>query len=192
MKSFLQTAGTLLLGCALLPKWSGSLLAAGQTPLNEGQRFYIEKIRPILSQKCYKCHTDQPNSRFRVDSREAILEGGKRGPAIVPGDPDHSLLIQAVRQTGELKMPKDGRLEEQEIADLVAWVKMGAPWPADGATTARGKVHGRITDEDRAFWCFQPVRPQAVPGGDDPGWARNPIDRFVLQKLHAAGFTPAP
>jgi mono/diheme cytochrome c family protein len=126
MKSFLQTAGTLLLACAWLPNWSVG--AADETPLNEGQRFYIEKIRPILSQKCYKCHTDQPNSRLRVDSREAILEGGKRGPAIVPGDPEHSLLIQAVRQTGELKMPKDSRLDEQEIADLVAWVKMGAPW----------------------------------------------------------------
>src|SRR6516225_3564939 len=128
MKSILLIAGTLLLGCALVPRWSGTLLAADETALSDGQRFYIEKIRPILSQKCYKCHTDQPNSRFRVDSREAILQGGKRGPAIVPGDPENSLLIQAVRQTGDLKMPKEGSLDEQEIADLVAWVKMGAPW----------------------------------------------------------------
>jgi len=134
MKSMFLIAGALLLGCALLPGYSGTLLAADETALNDGQRFYIEKIRPILSQKCYKCHTDQPNSRFRVDSREAILQGGKRGPAVVPGDPDNSLLIQAVRQTGELKMPKDSRLDEQEIADLVAWVKMGAPWdPLDRA-----------------------------------------------------------
>ena len=133
-KSFVLIAGTLLLGCAFVPNWSATLLAADETALNDGQRFYIEKIRPILSQKCYKCHTDQPNSRFRVDSREAILQGGKRGPAIVPGDPDNSLLIQAIRQTGELKMPKDSRLDEQEIADLVAWVKMGAPWdPLDHA-----------------------------------------------------------
>ncbi len=133
MKSILLTAGTLVLGC-VLPTLSGTLLAADETPLNEGQRFYVEKIRPILSQKCYKCHTDMPNSHFRVDSREAILEGGKRGAAIVPGDPDNSLLIQAVRQTGELKMPKDSRLEDQEIADLIAWVKMGAPWdPQDHA-----------------------------------------------------------
>src|SRR6516165_11499617 len=128
MKSILLIAGTVLLVCVLLPRWSGTLLAADETALSDGQRFYIEKIRPILSQKCYKCHTDQPIGRFRVDSREAILQGGKRGPAIVPGDPDHSLLIQAVRQTGELKMPKDSRLDEQEIADLVSWVKMGAPW----------------------------------------------------------------
>src|SRR5215475_15149787 len=107
MKSIFLITGTLLLGCALLPSWSRALLAADETALSDGQRFYIEKIRPILSQKCYVCHTDQPNSRFRVDSREAILQGGKRGPAIVPGDPDNSLLIQAVRQTGDLKMPKD-------------------------------------------------------------------------------------
>src|SRR5580693_6830441 len=118
MKSILLTAGVLVLGC-VLPTLSGTLLAADETPLNEGQRFYVEKIRPILSQKCYKCHTDMPNSHFRVDSREAILEGGKRGSAMVPGDPDNSLLIQAVRQTGELKMPKDSRLEDQEIADLI-------------------------------------------------------------------------
>lgn len=134
MKSIFQIAGTLLLGCALLLCWNGMLLGADEAALNDGQRFYVEKIRPIFSQKCYKCHTDQPNSRFRVDSREAILQGGKRGPAIVPGDPDNSLLIQAVRQTGDLKMPKDSRLDEQEIADLVAWVKMGAPWdPQDHA-----------------------------------------------------------
>src|SRR5580765_1657209 len=134
MKSILLTAGALLLGCVLLPRVSATLHAAEETPLNDGQRFYIEKIRPIFTQKCYKCHTDMPNSHFRVDSREAILEGGKRGPAIVPGDPDNSLLIQAVRQTGELKMPKDSRLEEQEVADLIAWVKMGAPWdPQDHA-----------------------------------------------------------
>ena len=133
MKSIFLSAGTLVLGC-VLPTLSGTLHAADEAPLNEGQRFYIEKIRPIFSQKCYKCHTDMPNSHFRVDSREAILEGGKRGPAIVPGDPDNSLLIQAVRQTGELKMPKDSRLEDQEIADLIAWVKMGAPWdPQDHA-----------------------------------------------------------
>jgi cytochrome c553 len=134
MKSFVQVAGILVLGCALLPSVEGIVRAGDENPLNDGQRFYIEKIRPILSLKCYKCHTDQPNSRFRVDSREAILQGGKRGPAIVPGDPDNSLLIQAVRQTGDLKMPKDSHLDDQEIADLVAWVKMGAPWdPLDHA-----------------------------------------------------------
>jgi len=132
--SIFKTAGTLLLLWVMLPASSGTLRAADETPLNEGQRFYIEKIRPILSQKCYKCHTDQPNSRLRVDSREAILQGGKRGPAIVPGDPGNSLLIQAVRQSGDLKMPKDSKLDDQEIADLVAWVKMGAPWdPLDHA-----------------------------------------------------------
>jgi mono/diheme cytochrome c family protein len=134
MKTFILTAGTMLLSCVLLLTPGSVIRAADEGQLNDGQRFYIEKIRPILSQKCYKCHTDQPNSRFRVDSREAILQGGKRGAAILPGDPDNSLLIQAVRQTGELKMPKDSRLDEQEIADLVAWVKLGAPWdPLDHA-----------------------------------------------------------
>ncbi len=134
MKSILLTAGMLLLNCVILPTLGPAIHAADESSLNDGQRFYIEKIRPLLGQKCYKCHTDQPNSRFRVDSREAILQGGKRGPSIIPGDPDNSLLIQAVRQTGDLKMPKDSKLDDQEVADLVAWVKMGAPWdPLDHA-----------------------------------------------------------
>src|SRR5215469_18816483 len=130
----LLTAGVLLLGCALLPRWNAGLLASDDTR-TDGERFYIEKIRPILSQKCYKCHTDDPLSHLRVDSRAALLQGGKRGPAIVPGDPEKSLLIEAVRQTGDLKMPKqDRRLDEQEIADLIEWIKMGAPWdPLDRA-----------------------------------------------------------
>src|ERR1700751_465980 len=103
MKSILLTAGTLALGCAL-PTLSGTVLAADETQLNDGQRFYIERIRPIFSQKCYKCHTDMPNSHFRVDSREAILEGGKRGPAIVTGEQDNRLLIEEVRQNVDMKM----------------------------------------------------------------------------------------
>ena len=77
----LLTAGMLLLGCALLPRWNARLLASDNNSPTDGERFYLEKIRPILSQKCYKCHTDDPLSHLRVDSRAALLQGGKRGPA---------------------------------------------------------------------------------------------------------------
>jgi len=135
IKSVFLKVGTLLLACALLPRLNGAQLSPNDNAhLTEGQQFYKDKVRSILVQNCYKCHTDDPNSHLRVDSRAAILQGGKRGPAIVPGDPEQSLLIEAVRQTGDLKMPKNGKLDEQQIADLVAWVTMGAPWDPNEAT----------------------------------------------------------
>src|SRR5438067_8651236 len=80
------------------------------------------KVRPILAANCYDCHTDEQMGGLRLDSRDAVLKGGKSGPAIVPGDPDKSLLIQAVRQTSEkLKMPKGGRLKPDEIDALAEW-----------------------------------------------------------------------
>src|SRR5262252_6966514 len=98
---------------------------------------YFElKVRPVLASNCYECHTDGQFGGLRLDSREAMLKGGRSGPAIVPGDPDKSLLIQAVRQTNEkLKMPKGGRLRTDEIEVLVEWVKAGALWPATGTAT---------------------------------------------------------
>src|SRR5436190_21744296 len=90
---------------------------------------FESKVRPVLAINCYDCHTDEHMGGLRLDSREAVLKGGRSGPAIVPGSPDASLLIRAVRQTTEtLKMPKGGRLKPDEIDALVEWVKAGAPW----------------------------------------------------------------
>src|SRR5690348_6253982 len=88
--------------------------------------FFETRVRPVLAANCYDCHTDEHFGGLRVDSREALLKGGRSGPAIVPGDPDKSLLIQAVRQTREtLKMPKGGKLKPEEIDALAEWVKAG-------------------------------------------------------------------
>jgi len=95
---------------------------------SQGNDLFATSVRPLLISQCFSCHTDSANSGLRVDSREALLKGGSRGAAIVPGDPDKSLLIQAVEQTGDLKMPKDGKLSPEEVQTLIAWVKMGAPW----------------------------------------------------------------
>src|SRR3954466_10238608 len=94
--------------------------------------YFETRVRPVLAANCYDCHSDERMGGLRVDSREALLKGGRTGPAIVPGDPDKSLLIEAVRQTGKLKMPKGGQLTPDEVAVLAEWVKAGAPW----ATTA--------------------------------------------------------
>jgi mono/diheme cytochrome c family protein len=92
--------------------------------------FFEMRIRPLLAKNCWSCHTTTRLGNLQLDSRDNLLRGGKTGPAIVPGDPDHSLLIQAVRRTHPtLKMPPTGPLAEADLADLTAWVKNGAPWP---------------------------------------------------------------
>src|SRR5215831_4684739 len=101
--------------------------------------FFETKVRPVLASNCYDCHTDQHMGGLRVDSRDALLKGGRSGPAIVPGDADKSPLIQAIRQTSEkLKMPKGGHLRPEEIDALAEWVKAGAQWPSSAnASTSR-------------------------------------------------------
>src|SRR5271170_7011841 len=100
-------------------------------PGAQGGQFYTTRVQPILQKNCYACHTAGQAAGLRVDSREALLKGGESGPALVPGEPKKSLLIEAVQQTGEVRMPKGGHLKAEEIDDLIAWVKMGAPWAND-------------------------------------------------------------
>ena len=98
----------------------------------EGERLFSEKVKPILNRKCGKCHgEDDARSGLRVDSREGLLCGGHRGPAVTLGDPDNSLLIKSVLQTGELKMPRRGKLSPEEIQSLSVWIRDGAPWPQE-------------------------------------------------------------
>src|SRR5258708_5184930 len=99
--------------------------AAGQ-PAQAGAAspaFFESAVRPVLAANCYDCHTDERMGGLRLDSREGLLKGGKSGPAIVPGDPEKSLLIEAVRQTAALKMPKGGPLKASALAALPPWVK---------------------------------------------------------------------
>ncbi|MGH9721390.1 MAG: c-type cytochrome domain-containing protein, partial [Bryobacteraceae bacterium] len=144
-------------------------LAAAQQNLKHVE-FFEARVRPVLANKCYSCHADNRLGGLRVDSRSALLEGGKRGGAIVPGKPDASLLIQAVLQTDEkLKMPMaGGKLKENEIADLKYWIQIGAPWP-DAVTNVQqpsaseSKKGFGIRPEQRSFWSFQPLKKPATP-----------------------------
>ncbi len=161
----------------------GSALA--QTP----GEFFESRVRPVLSKNCFACHTGSKLGGLQLDSREHLLKGGNSGPAIVPGQPESSLLILAVQRTHErIKMPPAGKLSDEEIAGLAAWVKMGAVWPSEAVTPKpAGYV---ITPEQRAFWAFQPVRKPLVPVVHDARWAKSPIDRFVLAKLESEGLKP--
>src|ERR1041385_4280689 len=125
-----------LLG-ALAPLYAQSSPAASP-------EFFELKIRPVLAANCYSCHTGSELGDLRVDSREAMLKGGKRGAALKPGDPDGSLLIRAVKQTDpDLKMPMGGKLKPAEIDDLVAWVKAGAEWPKPAVPTNTTDAGGK-------------------------------------------------
>src|SRR3982751_3846566 len=114
-----------LLSSFLLVISVNQLLGGGPIPPNSPE-FFESRIRPILANNCYGCHTNSKLGGLRVDSREALLQGGMSGTSLVPGDPDKSLIVKAVLQMGELKMPKGGKLKQSDIDDLVAWVKAGA------------------------------------------------------------------
>ncbi len=167
----------------LLP---GALLA--QADLTDAQKEYFEaRIRPVLAQQCFVCHTNSKSGGLRLDSKEDILKGGKTGPAIVPGDPDKSLLISAIKHAGPLQMPKNAvKLTDAQIEDFTKWVKDGAYWPAAANLTMK------INDKQKQFWSYQPLKPGPVPVVKDTAWPATDIDKFVLAKLEKEGLKPAP
>ena len=136
------------------------------------------KVRPILANRCYGCHSTAPLGGLAVNSRNGLLKGGKTGPAVVPGKPEESLLIQAVAHTNEkMKMPLGAaRMPDSEIAVLTDWIKAGAYWPEVKVAATPGKGKYVITEEQRKFWAFQPVR--KVDGT---------IDSLVNEALRAKG-----
>ncbi|MEY4939229.1 MAG: hypothetical protein RIQ93_964 [Verrucomicrobiota bacterium] len=157
-------------------------------------QFFETKIRPLLVDKCYQCHSreaDKVRGGLLLDSREAVLHGGNTGPAITPGKVDDSLLIQAIRYKDEdLQMPPEksgGKLTDAQIADLTEWVRRGAPDPRTLVAKGSSPSYGGV---GRAHWAFQPVKKPAVPTVENAAWCRNPIDNFLLAKLETNGLRP--
>jgi hypothetical protein len=150
------------------------------------ETFFETRIRPVLAGTCFKCHGGSKTSgRLRVDSRAALLRGGKHGPAVVPGDPDHSLLVRALRHAegADVRMPPGKKLPDGTVADFARWVKLGAAWPTTRPTAdpfAAGK-----------HWAFRPVR-KPEPPGDPTGWSANAVDRFLAAGLREHGLRPVP
>ena len=160
-------------------------------PADDGEQFFEQKIRPVLARSCQKCHgPKKQEGGLRLDARDALVRGGETGPAIVPGSPGKSLLLDAVFQAGELSMPPDGKLSDGQIGDLKAWIERGAPWPKDD--TAIKIRSGEITDEDRRFWSFQPIADPPVPTPKDASRVQNFIDAFLLARLQESGRSIAP
>ena len=168
-------------------------------PTEEQARFFEREVRPVLAEHCAKCHgAEKQKAGLRLDSRAAMLEGGESGPAIVPGKPEESPLVAAVRHEGP-KMPPKSKLAATQVEALARWVEMGAPWPgsAEKTATAAGgsavrKGPFKITDDDRNHWAFRPPRRPAIPEVREKGLVRNPIDAFLLAGLEAKGIEPNP
>jgi hypothetical protein len=171
----------------------GVARAMGAGPADPASLEFFEKeVRPLLIDKCQKCHGgDKVRGGLRLLGRELLLKGGESGAAVTPGAPDRSLLIRAVEYRGELKMPPKGKLADRDIARLRRWIALGAPWPDAPAKPAPAAGKFTITDEQRRWWAFQPLRPVRPPAVKDTTWPRSEIDRFILANLEAHGLTPA-
>jgi hypothetical protein len=155
--------------------------ARGAEPTPEQIEFFEKNVRPVLVEKCLSCHAGaKPKGDLRLDTREAVLEGGRNGAVVVPGKVKESRLVAAIRHADEqLKMPA-AKLPDREIAALEKWIELGAPWPAKLTLVAPDAIARAAA----AHWAFKPVQRPAVPEIRNPKHEiRNEIDRFVLAKL---------
>lgn len=168
------------------------LLAA---PSAEEVDFFEKRIRPVLAEHCYECHSEGKKVKggLIMDHREAMLIGGDSGPSLVPGDPDKSKIIEAIRyKNRDLQMPPKNQLTAAQISDLEKWVAMGAPDPRDAKSAAAAPKQGINFDEGRKFWSFTPVANPAMPAVKNTAWVQTPVDAFILDSLEKAGLSPAP
>ena len=161
-----------------------------------GVEFFEKQIRPILVEHCRSCHGEKKQEGgLRLTAHEEILKGGDTGPAIVPGEPDDSLLIRAVGYLDEPKMPPKQKLPDADIEKLRQWVAMGAPWPeseAPSASDSEKKSKGfAVTAEQQSWWAWQPVRDSTPPIARNIEWPQNKIDNFILAELESRGLRSA-
>jgi hypothetical protein len=169
----------------------GAVDAGADDP--NASEFFEKEIRPLLAERCQKCHGgSKPRAGLSLTGRELMLKGGDSGPAAVPGQAQASLIIEAVEQRGELKMPPKGKLSKADVDRLKRWIDLGLPWPDPHARVAAepdGTPHAR--GEPPRWWAFQPVQAVVLPEVTDATWPRSEIDRFILAELEARGMTPA-
>lgn len=156
-------------------------------------KFFEDKVRPILVDQCQKCHgAAKQQSSLRLDSRSSAIQGGDNGPAIVPGDPDQSLLMTAVRRQGDFEMPPDRSLSEGQIKLLEQWIRDGAAWTPGVTTVVAAASPAGFAKARSEHWAFQPVRRVAAPAVRNTDWPFNLVDQFVLAKLEEQGLLPSP
>lgn len=199
MKTALQSAAGGVLACMLV------IVAPSLASAEDGVEFFEKKVRPLLVERCLECHSHEKKIKggLVLDSRSGWEKGGDTGPALVPGKPDDSLLIKAIRYTDpDLSMPPKKRLSAGEVAVLTEWVKLGAPDPRAEVAAAR-RVTAMTLEEARSYWAFQPIRDLAPPESNAGNPAREgvgagriarvtSIDGFVRARLEQEGLKPNP
>ncbi|ADB15008.1 protein of unknown function DUF1549 [Pirellula staleyi DSM 6068] len=182
----------ILVAVAISMACSGIALAI-EAPEVDPQKieFFEKEVRPILVSNCYNCHSadNKAAGGLRVDDHLGLLAGGSSGPAIVPGKPDESILIQAIRYEG-FEMPPKKRLADDEVATLVKWVADGAVWPVEQIATSIGKPNEQYDKLKTEHWAWQPLAQANVPSVQNTAWPRTEIDHFILAKLEAANLSP--
>jgi hypothetical protein len=157
------------------------------------RELFKEKVRPLLTAHCLDCHGgSKTKAGFSLATRETMLKGGDRGPAVVPGKSAESVLLKFVARTDEPHMPPKQPLTKEAVALLAKWVDLGAAYDkplVDGADTAKKPL--TVSDKDRDYWAYRPLKPPAPPAVKGTGWPANPVDSFVLAKLEAKSIAPA-
>jgi Protein of unknown function (DUF1549)/Planctomycete cytochrome C len=186
-----KTLPLALLLCSLV----SSPLRADPTP--EEIEFFEKKIRPVLVENCYRCHAQDAKKvkgGLLLDSRAGLLKGGEGGIVVVPGQPEKSRLIEAIHYKNvDLQMPPRGKLPDAVIADLTAWVKMGAPWGDERAPRVNGGSDPTfdLAKRKREHWAWQAIENHKPPTVKNQTWPRSDIDRFILARLEDKGLSPA-
>ena len=191
---------------ALLIACSGFAIdtsAAGVADSNSaGNEFFEKKIRPTLVNECYKCHaatSEKIKGNLQVDSLDGLLSGGDTGPAIVPGDPDASLLMKVIKRVDkDTAMPPKKELSKDVVNDFATWIKMGAPWPGhaekskDDFTAANaGGPASKYDALKKELWSWQAIAAVRIPKVESSSWVHNDIDRFILKALEDKGLKPS-
>ena len=197
----IRSYSSALIPCAIvagLGWWAKADEVASTNPSPEQVEFFETKIRPVFANECFKCHSEEAKKlkgELRLDTRAGMLKGGDTGAAVVPGEPEASLLIKAVRyKDQDTAMPPKKKLSDAQIADLEAWVKMGSPWPEKVAPAAPVATERKAYDWEKfraEHWAFRKIVKVEPPAVKDAAWVRSPIDHFVLAGLEAASLKPA-
>jgi hypothetical protein len=170
--------------------WFGLVTGLGLAPAasasGPGDRLFPEKVAPIFQRRCVHCHSGaRPKGNLALTTAAGLLKGGNGGPAVVPGKPEESLLLEKISGDAPEMPQKDKPLSQGEVAAVRAWIERGAPWPEGQALEDRRSA-------GEGWWAFETLKRPDVPADAGSGWVRSPIDAFILATLQQRGLRPSP
>jgi len=187
-----------LLNAFAIGAFCTSRLGAEEPPAEPSAKqieFFEKEIRPLLARRCFECHgpdAERLEGGLLMNSRAALLEGGDTGPAVVPGEPKGSLLIDAINYGDLYEMPPKGKMPAEEIALLTRWVEMGAPWPSGAESGPDPREKFDLQARKESHWAWQPIADPAPPEVKHKDWPLDSIDHFILARLEKEGLRPNP